>query len=599
MARSGSTIKPILLIAIQGDVDPGDEFLVPTDKPLPIGRSSRGLRLLDPLVSIQHARIQVDPRRGYVIEDLGSATGTWVDEECITGDSRPIGVGTLLRFGDTVYEVASATGVPLWMKLVGVGALVMVLLAALVIGIVPALKSSESANILTVPEPINVGKHKLTVLDVPADFLRKRGLHVSELSIMEMTDYDHDYYQELWLQTSAGSEFVITFPKGMHPEQPEWVILGEFPAGCTPAGQNTGLDEFPMLNCEDTLYVFDGVRYLVVRQDGVVVYYRTDGKRGAASARTPAPAPADEEEEEEEDPDPPPGGTRTIEFAGVEEELDPDLSVGRFVLKNEEAMSGFLVDRGVHAPVHYLICEDAFPGIAAQALMIDGTIQVMAKGCIHELRMDGTVFGDPVAFALTAVGAQALIDDVTTFYSGSPDGLFLPVSRREIVAPLAKRPGFKVGATRVFGETRDNRSGGFNPVPDDHQSLKTRARALFEQDARIVAPATKATTATILREGQTLLETGHSCVKLLVETNEFATYGFRNMLGATFLTVSEVGCGSKTTLIKTGYPKLRNGVHDATTNGLEVRAVVETMVSTQGTDVVRARVAWRDAEARP
>src|SRR5690348_13810805 len=83
--------RELVLVAVSGDVDAGEETLVPRETPLVVGRTSKGLQLHDPLVSIQHARISYDIRRGYVVEDLKSATGTWVDEECVKGESRPIG----------------------------------------------------------------------------------------------------------------------------------------------------------------------------------------------------------------------------------------------------------------------------------------------------------------------------------------------------------------------------------------------------------------------------------------------------------------------------------------------------------------------------
>ena len=74
--RPESKQKELVLVAVSGDLDPGDETEIPLDKPLLIGRSSKGLQLTDPLVSIQHAEIRNEPRRGWVVEDLKSATGT-------------------------------------------------------------------------------------------------------------------------------------------------------------------------------------------------------------------------------------------------------------------------------------------------------------------------------------------------------------------------------------------------------------------------------------------------------------------------------------------------------------------------------------------
>ncbi len=578
----------IVLVAVAGaDVEPGAEHAVPTDEPLPIGRASRGLTLPDPLVSIQHAKITFDARRGYVIEDLGSATGTWVDEECIKSDSRPIGVGTRLRFGDSMFEVAPTNRLPERMKWVGGGAMGMVVLAFLVFVLAAAISDDAPPEISVRDKQVQSGKFRLDMLRVPVQFLRERGLHVTQIGVLSVEDYNYDGYDEVMLDLDNGRTAMLTFAHDSTPDDPKWIVLGEFPTGCDI--QKGDLDQYPPLNCQGTMWVMEDDRgyYTLVQMDGVVVYYREcdASQRPSEAKEAPAPRSADE--------------PLPVIDLGIEQvaavDLDPDLSVGRFVMKNEEAMAAFLVDRGVTGPVHYVICEDAFPGVAAQALRSDGTIQKMATGCIHELRLEGTECGDPVAFALSAPGHQALIDDVRTFYAGNPDGLFLPASRRPVVEPLEEPPGFLRGGVKLVGETGDVTAGGFNPVPDHHRPLDQGARVLIHQDPRIL-PAPKALTVNIPDTGKHRIPTGLGCLELEVDASEFYSRGWKRFLPwRGFLTVDDVGCDPGERLLSAGYPALSVGVYDAQVQGVDVRVVIEGHTWGRGTDVLRTRVTWRQA----
>jgi putative peptide zinc metalloprotease protein len=73
---------------------------VPLEGAVAIGRGPRNaVRLEDPAVSREHARIAVDDGR-VCVEDLGSSYGTWVDGTRI-GAPRMVGDGARIRVGDT------------------------------------------------------------------------------------------------------------------------------------------------------------------------------------------------------------------------------------------------------------------------------------------------------------------------------------------------------------------------------------------------------------------------------------------------------------------------------------------------------------------
>jgi hypothetical protein len=81
------------------------------DKPIiTIGREAGSdIVLEDPQVSRHHARLTLQAGV-YVVEDLGSTNGTFINEQRLTG-TRPINPGDVLRLGDNVVlSVAGSLG---------------------------------------------------------------------------------------------------------------------------------------------------------------------------------------------------------------------------------------------------------------------------------------------------------------------------------------------------------------------------------------------------------------------------------------------------------------------------------------------------------
>lgn len=57
-------------------------------------------------ISGKHARITHTSEGGWMVEDLGSTNGTYVNEDCLEkGDPHPFGKGDIIDFGTMIFEV--------------------------------------------------------------------------------------------------------------------------------------------------------------------------------------------------------------------------------------------------------------------------------------------------------------------------------------------------------------------------------------------------------------------------------------------------------------------------------------------------------------
>ncbi len=75
------------------------------EKKVSVGRSAENdVAILDPLVSRQHAVVELAPAGGgYQVTDLGSANGTFINDAPLTGPAH-LRVGDLVKFGGTVFR---------------------------------------------------------------------------------------------------------------------------------------------------------------------------------------------------------------------------------------------------------------------------------------------------------------------------------------------------------------------------------------------------------------------------------------------------------------------------------------------------------------
>jgi two-component system cell cycle response regulator len=75
-----------------------------------IGRSSKNELPIDQeSVSRHHARITHAPSRGYTIEDLGSTNGTYLNDEKVGKERRPLKDGDQIRVGRSILKFMTGT----------------------------------------------------------------------------------------------------------------------------------------------------------------------------------------------------------------------------------------------------------------------------------------------------------------------------------------------------------------------------------------------------------------------------------------------------------------------------------------------------------
>jgi pSer/pThr/pTyr-binding forkhead associated (FHA) protein len=100
--RSGSKKSPRKLAVVEGDSLKGKSF--PLEDELIVGRADKcHIKIDDPYASQMHARIY-SKDSAYVVEDLGSTNGTYVNRRRIT-DATELHKGDQIKIGKTVMEL--------------------------------------------------------------------------------------------------------------------------------------------------------------------------------------------------------------------------------------------------------------------------------------------------------------------------------------------------------------------------------------------------------------------------------------------------------------------------------------------------------------
>lgn len=546
-----------MLLATAGAIE-GRKFKISADEVTLLGRSSKGLEVPDPLVSLQHARIEFTVE-GFVLTDLDSAKGTYINEKRLRGASQPLEPGMEIRLGETVFEVGGQRAIStrwavLLAAVLGVGALLSVCMGLL-------MGAPTGHTVLKWVEPVRQGGDGLPSpeIEVPQEFLRARAIDFQKLRIRRVTDFDYNGRDEVWLRY-ARDEYVATFD-----EQGRWVDLGELPAGCLDRDKTQGgtnIDGFPLEVCSGRLFMFIEGAYRVVQHDGVVVWTE------ALADPEPEPEPEPADGVAPALPDRKPG----------------ELAAFRVTLRHQDRLAGFLAQRGIDKPLHYLICEDAFDGVKAQVLTEQGRLQELGFGCLKDVSISGEGLGRVVAVAFTAAGHDALVNDVNTFYGGSPEGLFLDPRWRSLLDVVESDPGFLRGASKLRFEGTPQyfrAMAAEEPVPGGRRLLPTTLRAGF---------APLAVTATLMSEGRNEIDPP-GCSLLQADVEPWLCALSRGCLPSSkFVRVREVGCGEPRDVLSVSYG---SHVADGGTDELEVRMSLDTRRYGDRVDVLRARLSYR------
>ena len=567
MARTRQPLLPspddprvqVELVAISGVVE-GARVRLAADEALLLGRTNKGMQLADPLASLQHAVIHWDDD-GWVIEDLGSVSGTYVGGVKVGNVPQRIVPGDVIRIGETELELVQLhqSAKIAARTLVG-GFLALVLFALIAFMLVPRNEADVS---LLWTDPIERGDLRMATreLTLPRDFQRSHGLTTRDVRIRRVTDFDNNGRDEVWLRYET-TEFVITFS-----ESGEFMVIGEIPDVCPDAGRSLDgqLDlDFPALKCPGIAYEMIGGSYRPSHQDGVVVWTR--------------PKNDDTEEPDAEEP-------------GAEGDSPPlvhDVPVVpyRVVVRRIETLAGFLAVRGIDQPVHYVLCDGAIPGVEAQLLTEKGKQKWLSRGCMSGPHLVGNDLGDVAAIAFTAAGRDALINDITNWFAGNTDGIYLPEYWEPLIDDWTANPGYLLGGTRL--EFRDAEHY-FRPVAKEGPIRGKVDRTLLSmRHANEAAP--KAYTTTLVGAGEMTLDPP-GCHELRVNVQPWRCLLSQGCFASrAFVTIKDVGCGAEVDVLTATY---EGGQHDGTSGPLQVRAVIESTSSGERAEVTRARISYR------
>lgn len=507
-----------------------------------LGRATGTVQIPDRLVSMKHAEITF-AGDSYWIEDIGSATGTWVDDKRVNDRAAALRPGTRVRLGETDLEVRErprSTG----LRVVGGVAAVVILL----LGIRTFIDSIDIDYNPMVRwfEPIQMGAGAATEqLRVPTAFIRETGADHRGIKLLRVTDHDDNGVDEVWVRLS-GEERVVTFDV-----EGNWRTLGVLPVGCRPL---TGGAGFPVMECHGTRYRYDGSNYVIEGMDDVVAWM-------------PPTQPVEGDQPEVVDGAPQPFLVS---------------------LTRSELLAGFLAFRGVEEPVVYLVCEDALPGLKAQVRTASGSVVPLSRPCLNDIVLEGVnkekVFGagQPRAVAFSAHGREALLDDLGMYLAGDPSGLLMDGPRKAVFDAMGTHPSVK-GGSLLLSFKGDERL--FEPTADEGP-IEGPPAPLIDSGGRVTG-ARPSEVVRIDRPGRHELP---GCGPIRVELNEWHCL-FAKGCGttSTFMTITNDSCG-------TGEPQsisYRAGSHEIKDGRLLGRVVVDSIDEGGQIDVLRARIAYR------
>ncbi|MEZ4322458.1 MAG: FHA domain-containing protein [Myxococcota bacterium] len=560
------------LVAVGGPVA-GERFPLPASEEIVIGRTQRGINLPDPLVSMKHASMKVE-RGQWLITDLDSATGTKVNGQSIPANTpTPVAIGDTILIGECEFQLDSGTSrvvrrllwamAPAWM---------LVFIAAGVLFWV----TGDRPVTLNTSKTIHTTQGERHSLVIPKPFIRKHGLDLQQLSLRRITDLDEDQVDELWLHIGR-DEFVVTFT------DEGWKLLGRFPQGCVDRRNPSG--PFPDLSCDGIDYrMFDG-EYVVISQSDPVVWFVGEPKGEYELKVEEGKSKKGKKKAKSKTDEPEKGPMQRVPELDVLRGAQGPVPF-RIAMGNADLLAGFLAAQGIVDPVHYILCEDGFPGVSPQALLQGGKVQRLAFGCGEDIKLEGTrapaFEGSRVAaIAFTAIGREMLTKHLAYTWSGAPDPLFVPGFYRSVVDTAEHWPIQLKGGVYVGFESTGQ---VFHPIASE-PNLSDRIRLEAED-----ATDREAITATLLSAGRATIDPA-GCAVITIRTRGFRCAPIRGCLpGKRFLEVVESGCGEEKVVLSTGY---RSGAFTGSTENSEVRVEQRTQSAMAVTDIIQARVGVR------
>jgi hypothetical protein len=369
-----------------------------------IGRTKQGIDLLDPRVSSRHAEIFWKSDR-YFIRDLESATGTLVDGMAAGHDPVPLSNKTRLLIGDTLMLVVEDRRLlPQWVYWVAL--MVLVLSTPGFISLVWEFSLPWAAVQPVIQAPESVTGPRGAVFDstqpqlVPLDrcFMRELEADASNSRIRLVKDFNSDGVSEIWVE-GANYERIYTFGADS-----DWLLLAELPRGCT-FTEGAG---FVPLSCGPKRFTF---------QPGVP--FQPSGNRCAKGSNL---------------------GQYTLEgrrgvVAWVPETTVDGAPTGyvkpfAIEIKGENNIPTWLGERGIGQPVHFVVCEEMFPGMGAQVLTAGGRIERLQPGCGATLELGGAMLYEryhdqrPLAVAFSETGRRLLVEQLNVFLGGAETQAF-------------------------------------------------------------------------------------------------------------------------------------------------------------------------------
>ncbi len=384
--------------------------------------------------------------------------------------------------------------------------------------------------------------------------------------------------------------------------QGRWVDMGHVPQGCVDVVDEESSPGPPVMSCDGVTYYLHKGKYRPRDHEGVVVWIRPhfeDVSRekirelivGAGGTllepepgTEPAPAP------KVVIPDGIVGAVYPEDLATERFQDRTSDKPLRFPLREKQKLAGFLTSRGIEEPIHYLICEEALPGVAPQALTQSGVLVPLGRPCNVDVALTAWRLGRPAIMAFTAEGHQALLADAKTFYGGNADGVFLNRSHKGLFQWLEAPAGPLIGSAQVKLE---GPAMTFRGVADDR--VLAEGRSLIPTGD--IEPAPLAVTTMLLSRGRAELDPpGCSLIEIDVGPWHCAMSG-GCLGGNTFYEVRDTGCGNdRSPLMRVTY---REGVTTVSTPRLDLRSDVKVRTDGDRTTVLSAKFTYRVKGASP